>query len=270
MQLSGSRVLLTGAAGGIGRCVALELAARGAVTALVDRRAEDIAPIVEQVELAGGTAVAIEHDLSDTASLGALAERAEALLGGVDVLINNAGLLSFTPVESESAASVDLLYRVNVIAPVVLCGEMVRRFKSQGRGRIVNVGSIFGSIGFAHFATYSSSKFAIRGYSEALRRELDGTGIGVTYVAPRATRTRLANVFGRMADAVGMTMDEPSDVAARIVQAIEKDRRDRYLGQPESTFVRVNALLPRLVDAATRKQNRAARPYAVEAAEEAR
>ena len=126
----------------------------------------------------------------------------------------------------------------------------------------MNVGSIFGSIAFAYFASYSTSKFAIRGYSEALRRELAGTGIGVSYVAPRATRTRLANLFGSFAEEVGMHMDEPELVARKIVRALRAEARERYLGFPECLFVRVNALLPRLVDKALHRQDVVARTFA--------
>jgi hypothetical protein len=90
--------------------------------------------------------------------------------------------------------------------------------------------------------------------------------VRVTYVAPRATRTGLADVFGRMARAVKMPMDPPEQVAARIVRAIERDDKDRYLGGAERLFVRFNALLPRVVDRAVRGRTRTARPFAVEAA----
>jgi short-subunit dehydrogenase len=130
----------------------------------------------------------------------------------------------------------------------------------------VLVGSIFGSIGFPWFASYSATKFGLRGFAEALRRELHGTGVGVTYVAPRATRTPMAAAFERMAVAVRMNMDPPAEVATRVVEAIEADVADRYLGFPESFFVRLNALLPRFVDRALRGQSRAMRPFAVEAA----
>jgi short-subunit dehydrogenase len=126
----------------------------------------------------------------------------------------------------------------------------------------VNVGSMFGSIAFAWHAAYSASKYALRGFSEALRRELAGSGVGVTYVAPRAVRTPLnpPEVY-RMAEQIRMKMDDPEPVARRIVEAIERDRKEAYLGFPESIFVRVNALLPRLVDRALRRQNSVMRTY---------
>jgi len=124
----------------------------------------------------------------------------------------------------------------------------------------------FGSIAFAWFASYSASKFALRGFSEALRRELEGSGVGVTYVAPRAVKTALNSpAVYRMAEKVRMNMDDPARVARRIVRAIGRDKKDVDLGFPEAWFVRVNALLPRLVDRTLRKQNRVMREFIQEA-----
>lgn len=270
MNLRHARILLTGAAGGIGRATALELARRDAALFLVDRDRAALEVVRDEIHARHDDALVELHvaDLSQLGRLDDLVARAESAFEGIDVLVNNAGLLSFAPFEEEDAETLETLYRVNVLAPMTLTRAALPAMLARGSGRVVNVGSIFGSIGFAYFAAYSSTKFAVRGFSEALRRELDGTGVGVTYVAPRATRTRLATVFGRMAEAVGMNMDEPARVAERIVDALERDVADRYVGQPEGLFVRLNALLPRLVDAATRKQNAAARPFAVEAAGE--
>jgi len=227
MSIDGRRILVTGAGGGIGRCVALELGSRGARLALLDRDEGNLRETAEAVERHGGHAVPLVADLSDLDRIPSTVDDAVEALGGLDVLVNNAGVLSFRPFEEESVASLAGLHTINVVAPMVLAREAARRFRRQGSGRIVNVGSIFGSIGFAYFASYSASKFAIRGFSEALRRELRGTGVGVTYVAPRATRTRLADVFGRMAQAVGMKMDAPELVAKRIVRAVERGDADR-------------------------------------------
>ena len=126
---------------------------------------------------------------------------------------------------------------------------------NQGHGRIANIGSMFGSIGFPCFAAYSASKFAIRGFSQSLRRELAGTGVGVTYVSPRAVKTPFnPPVIHRMAELGMMNMDEPQWVAQKIVRAIEKRKNEVYLGFPESLFARINALLPRMVDGAIVKQ----------------
>ncbi len=119
------------------------------------------------------------------------------------------------------------------------------------------MGSTFGSIAFACFASYSASKFALRGFSEALRREVKGTGVSVNYIAPRAIKTPFnTEAVYKMAKVVGMNMDEPKWVAEKIVQSIKKEAKDVYLGFPEKLFVRINAILPRVVDKALAKQNK--------------
>ncbi|OGT92810.1 MAG: short chain dehydrogenase, partial [Gammaproteobacteria bacterium RIFOXYA12_FULL_61_12] len=186
-------------------------------------------------------------------------------LGGIDLLINVAGLLSFRPFAEEDPALLERIVQLNLITPMLLARQALPHLLKAGSGRIVNVGSTFGSIGFAWFSAYSASKFGLRGFSEALRRELDGTGVGVTYIAPRAVRTKLnTGAIYRMAEAVKMNMDEPDWVVAQIMAAIDRDAKDVYLGFPEKLFVRINALLPRLVDSALRQQNRVMAAFARE------
>jgi short-subunit dehydrogenase len=120
---------------------------------------------------------------------------------------------------------------------------------------VVNVGSTFGSIGYPGFTAYCASKFAIRGFSEALRRELADSRIKVLYVAPRATRTAMnAAPVIAMNDELNVAMDQPREVAAQIIGAIRREREELYLGWPEKLFVKLNGLLPRIVDQALRRQ----------------
>jgi short-subunit dehydrogenase len=189
---------------------------------------------------------------------------AEARAGGIDLLINCAGIQNFGFCADEPAQATATLFQVNAVAPITLINAALPAMIRRGRGQIVNVGSIFGSIGFPCFATYSASKFALRGYSEALRRELAGSGVAVTYVAPRFTRTRFnGGAVGEMAQALRMNQDEPESVARNVVDAIERDGQNRYLGWPEKLFVRINSLMPRLVDGALTRQVDRMRPFAM-------
>lgn len=256
MKLDNARVVLTGACGGIGRALSEELLARGARIGLVDRRADDLEALRARHAAAADRIEAIAADITDTAGRGRILARMQERFGGVDVLINNAGILAFTEFARHDPAAIEQLVRVNVSAPLALAQAVLPEMIARGHGQIVNVGSMFGSIAFAWHAAYSASKYALRGFSEALRRELAGSGVGVTYVAPRAVRTPLnpPEVY-RMAERIRMKMDEPAKVARRIVDAIERDRKEVYLGFPESFFVRLNGLLPRLVDRALQRQN---------------
>jgi short-subunit dehydrogenase len=177
-----------------------------------------------------------------------------------DILINMAGVQFFGPAESQSLEDLCGGYNVNLVAPVALCNACLPAMRRRNAGQIVNIGSILSSIGCAHFATYSSAKAGLRAYSEALRRELVGTAISLTFVAPRAVRTRMmTRELEAYARLVGMNIDLPAMVAAKIVQAVKRRDKEVFIGFPERIFVGVNAVLPRLVDAAVASRDRRAR-----------
>ncbi|MFQ5633996.1 MAG: SDR family NAD(P)-dependent oxidoreductase [Gammaproteobacteria bacterium] len=207
--------------------------------------------------------LAVPADLSTAAGCEEAAHRATDALGGVDMLINLAGLMSFCRYEDESIDRLERLIRVNLVAPMVLTRAVIPTMLARDAGQIVNIGSMFGSIGFAHFAAYSASKFGLRGFSQALRRETADTNISVTYVSPRAVRTPInTDAIIEMNLATGTKMDDPEIMANKILHAIETDAKEAYLGFPESLFARLNGVWPGLVDAGTRKQTRVARPFA--------
>jgi short-subunit dehydrogenase len=265
MKLESARIILTGAGGGIGSEVAVRLAAQGAKLALIDRSENALHQTLERMGESATQPEILAADLLDAQMRTAAVTEAMQKLGGIDILINIAGLLSFRPFAEEDPEMINRIVQLNTLVPMQLTRQVVQYMLDQGKGRIVNVGSTFGSIAFAWFAAYSTSKFGLRGFSEALRREMEDTGVGVTYVAPRAVKTKLnSSAIYRMAEAVKMNMDEPDWVADKIVEAIKKDRKDVYLGFPESLFVRINALLPRVVDGAMKKQNHKMMAYAKE------
>jgi short-subunit dehydrogenase len=245
MRFEGKDILLTGGAGGLGALIARQLEQEGARVCVLDC----VAP-------AGGREY-MRQDLSTPegieAAAGALADRP------CDILFNLAGVQHFGPFERQSPEHLVASYMVNLIAPVRLTQAVLPRMRARQCGQIVNVGSIFGSINFAHFVTYSSAKAGLRGFSQALRRELTGSGIDVTYVAPRAVNTALNTAkvqeFARL---TGMAMDQPQAVAQRIVDVVAARKREAYLGFPEALFVRLNALLPNLVDQALAGNDRKA------------
>jgi short-subunit dehydrogenase len=263
MNLDGTRVLLTGAAGGIGSALAVKLAEKGANLSLVARHESDLEKLINRIEHKNITIQSLSADLADPEQAAQTVNETRQKLGGIDLLINCAGLMSFRPLSEEDPAVLQDIIQLNLVAPMLLARYATPEMLARGTGRIVNVGSTFGSIGFAWFAAYSASKFGLRGLSEAFRRELDGSGVGVTYVAPRAVKTRLnAGAIYQMAEATHMRMDEPDWVAEEIVSAIERDAKDVYLGFPEKLFARLNSILPRWVDAGLRKQNQVMETFA--------
>lgn len=265
MRISGSTILITGAGGGIGSAIARQLARRRATLILVDRDGERGEKQAEYLQATGVKVHALAGDIAQPGMPAHLIDEAIRLTGGIDILINCAGLQNFGFFAAEAPADTAALFNVNTVAPIALVNAVLPHMLERKSGQIVNLGSIFGSIGFPCFASYSASKFALRGFSEALRRELTGTGVGVTYVAPRFTKTPFnRGVVARMADALKMNQDEPEAVARSVIAAIEKDGLERYLGWPEKLFVRINSIFPRLVDQSLMKQVDQMRPFATE------
>ncbi len=238
MRFSGKRVLVTGGSGEIGARVAGAMRAEGAEVTILDR-----APPAE----AGLGFFAC--DLSTADGLEAVACWAAAR--DWDILVNVAGILHFGPFEAQEPDHLLRTFMVNLVAPTRLAQAVLPGMRSRGWGQIVNIGSVFGAINFAHFATYSASKAGLRGLSQALRRELAGSGVRVTYVAPRAVRTGFNNAqVMAFAKLTKTAMDEPGLVAARIVKAIAERRREIFIGFPEALYVRINAIAPSLIDRA--------------------
>ncbi len=267
-MIADKKIMITGATGGIGRAVAEQLARRGATLIPVGRDALRLAKLAGELQQFGTEVTPLQADLNDESAPARLLDTTLRRWGGIDILINCAGTQNFGDFARENAVDTAALFKVNVLAPMALTNAVLPHMIARGSGKIVNVGSIFGSIGFPFFATYSASKFALRGFSEALRRELAGSGVDVTYVAPRFTRTSFNRpVVTRMAGALKMNQDEPAAVARCVVRSIERNESERYLGWPEKLFVRINSVLPRLVDQSLIKQREQMQPFATEGAQ---
>lgn len=266
-MIAAKKIMLTGATGGIGRAVAQELAQRGAMLIPVGRDQARLAELADELKQRGATVMPLHGDLAEESTPAQLLAIAIQRWGGIDMLINCAGTQNFGDFSRENTLDTNALFKINVLAPMALTNAVLPHMLERGSGKIVNVGSIFGSIGFPFFATYSASKFALRGFSEALRRELAGTGVDITYVAPRYTRTNFNRpAVARMAGVLKMHQDEPAAVARSVIRSIERNDSERYLGWPEKFFVRVNSLLPRLVDQSLIKQRAQMQPFAADVA----
>ena len=243
MNIKDKTIAITGGSGGIGALLSEKLLSEGAKVLVLD--------LIEPKNKSCGF---VKADLSNIEGIKAAGE--ELAGKNIDILINLAGIQYFGEMELEAPTHVQLLYNINLLAPVVLTQSVLPSMKEKKCGKIVNIGSTFGSINFAHFVTYSSSKAGLRGFSEALRRELKDSGVSVTYVAPRAVKTPLnTDLVLKLAKQINMNMDEPSLVADIIVRAIIKDKKDVFIGFPEKLFVRINAILPRVVDNALYKND---------------
>lgn len=250
MNLRDKRVLVTGASGGIGRALVTALLEKGAQVLMTGRDRAALSKVVVHHAERERTAV-FAADISNASDRARLCEYASRWRGGIDVLINNAAVNEFNLLIAQPAAAMEEAVAINLIAPIDLCRRLGQRLELSEDAHIINIGSVFGSIGFAGNSVYCATKFGLRGFSEALRRELADTNIQVHYFAPRATRTAFnTEAVNDLNEALGNASDEPEAVARGIVRALEADKLECVVGWPEKFFARLNALLPRLVDRA--------------------
>jgi short-subunit dehydrogenase len=251
MHLKDCRALITGASGGIGQALVTELLAGGAHLILVGRNVDPMQSLAQRYP---SQVVVVKADISEREGRETALAAAQRF-GGINTLINAAGINCFSLLEQHDEQAIAELIGLNVTATLQLTHRLLPLLRQQGRALVINLGSTFGSIGYPGFTAYCASKFALRGFSEALRRELADTRIKVLYFAPRATRTTMnaANVVA-MNDELNVAMDDPQRVAAQLIEAIRREHEESYLGWPEKLLVRLNSLLPRLVDQALRKQ----------------
>ena len=247
MQLNGKRVMLTGASGGIGEAIVGALAEQGAHLVITGRNQQKLAQIAHAVREMGGVCEVVVADLGTSEGIFDV-QQAVHTLGHLDLLINNAGISEFEAFDIQSDDAIEQLLHINLVSPMKLTKRLLPYLKAAERGLIVNIGSTFGSIGYPGFASYSASKFGLRGFNEALSRELADTNVDVCYIAPRATQTAInSQQVMEMNDALGVKADSAVWVAEQVVRAVQKDRRRVYLGWPEKFFVRMNALFPGIV-----------------------
>jgi short-subunit dehydrogenase len=218
VRIEGSRVLLTGATGGIGRAIARALHDRGARLLLSGRR-EDV--LSERVaELGGDRAEALPADLKSPESARELVERA----GRVDILVANHALPGSGRLDSYTVDEMDRVLDVNLKAPVHMAHALVPQMVERGSGHLVFISSISGKVATQGGSLYSATKFGLRGFAASLHDELERDGVGVTTVFPS-----FISDAGMWADTglelrKGVGMRSPEQVAAAVVKGIEKNR----------------------------------------------
>lgn len=256
------RIILTGATGGIGKELVKQLVSQGCKLGIVSRSLEKLELLCVELKAEQANICLICADITLAEGRQQVVEQMEEIYNGYDMLINAAGIMDFTSFLNQSDERIEAVFQTNIIAPMLLCKKVIPYMISQNKGHIVNIGSTFGSIAFAWFTAYSTSKFALRGFSQSLRRELAETSVKVSYIAPRAVKTSLnSSAVYNMAKEVKMNMDNPDAVARQIIQSIINQHKERYLGFPESLFVKINAIFPGIVDMAIRSQNKIAQKY---------
>jgi NAD(P)-dependent dehydrogenase (short-subunit alcohol dehydrogenase family) len=238
-SLSGKVVAITGGARGIGKTTAQALVGKGCRVAIGDL---DAALAEGAAAELGGGSVGLALDVSDRRSFAAFLDEAERQLGPVDVVVNNAGLMPVTPFVEESDASIRRQLDVNLYGVIVGTQLAIERMRPRRSGHIVNIASSAGKAGVPGIATYSATKHAVVGLTEAVRAEHQNDGIEFSYVMPITVNTQLIE---GLKDQRGVKRVEPEDVAGEIVDALETGRVDVYVPKQLRASVMVGGLMPR-------------------------
>lgn len=242
-QLTGRVALVTGASSGIGRATALALAAQGADVAIAARRLDRLTALHDELVSTGVRAVPVQLDVADEASCRQAVDRAVTELGGLDILINNAGVMLLGQIEGADTEDWRRMLNTNVLGLMYMTHAGLPHLLER-RGMIVQMSSTAGRVARAGTGAYNASKWAVNGFSEALRQEVHERGVRVVVIEPGIVRTELREHITQpqakerieaMANAIRQL--EAEDVAAAVLYAVT---------QPE--HVAVNELLVRPTD----------------------
>ena len=201
MEFSGKIALVTGAAVGIGRATAIQLAEGGATVVAVDISADGVEKVKGEIEAKGGTAYAYSCDVSDEAAVVALCDDVKAKLGGVDILVNNAAIWrTWKPFSEVSYDEWRKFMDINVMGTVYFTKELIDGMVERGWGRVINIASVAGVYGNRNMVPYSATKGAVIAMTKALAKEVAGTGVTVNATSP-----------GSVSDSANPDMDFTSD-----------------------------------------------------------
>ncbi len=274
-DFTGRVAAITGAGSGIGRALAVNLARRGAHPALCDIDEAGLAETVSQCEGFGVKITSQRVDVADRAAVEAWAERVVADHGKVNLIINNAGVALGATIESMSYEDFEWLMNINFWGVVYGTKAFLPHLKASGEGHVVNLSSVFGLISVPSQSAYNAAKFAVRGFTDTLRMELEieGAPVSVTTIHPGGIKTNIANNARIDASLTEMTGDaekarreferafitSPDKAARQILAAVQRDRRRALIGPDAKVIDFVSRLPAGLYQTVLEKGARAAR-----------
>lgn len=250
-RISGCRALITGASSGVGRALAVRLAERGVDSVLLARRQEGIDQTADLVRQAGQKAHVVVGDVTLAADRTRAIATARDELGGLDLLINNAGIGAHGRFHEASPDRLRSLFEVNLFAAAELTRESLPLLRESRAACVANVGSVLAWRGAPHKSEYSATKFALRGWSEAIRPELAPLGVHVLHASPSTIATGFReHLVERLATAPqearhGVTAEQ---VARRIVHGIERRRNEVAIAWEDWAIVRATRFVPGVLD----------------------
>ena len=257
-SLKDRSAFITGAASGIGRALATALAAQGCHLYLVDVNEEGLRSLEQELAATRVRVWTRQCDLSDSKAIPSVVEAAMAASGGIDLLINNAGVVYYGPTENMSQSQWDWVMSINLLAPIQITQQMLPALLQRPDAHVVNMCSISGLVAGGRLSAYHTSKFGLIGFTEALRAEYGRRGLGVTAICPGPVTTKLyeSGVSGRAERKVptppGWLCATPERVASVTLKAILRDRRQVLITPLAHLLFQLKRFVPGLIDFANR------------------
>ncbi|PCI37268.1 MAG: short chain dehydrogenase [Elusimicrobia bacterium] len=251
-DLKDKTVLVTGASSGIGRATALAFAKRGCRVALAARRTDKLAALAENLKGKGVQTLVIACDVKDRAQAKNAVEAVIKEWGQLHILINNAGISDLHYFNEADLDRIEDIFQTNLLGTVYTCHAALTHMREKEEGHIVNVASVAGLTGVPWMAAYSSSKFAMVGLTEALRRELYNSGVTLTAYCPGTVDTPMAEEPLRDANLRRtISPKTPEQAADKIVYAVQTQAPEIVYGEVSAFLLRFIRFFPRLADWAT-------------------
>ena len=250
-RIDGARILITGASQGIGRALAEAAAARGAKVIAVARSEGQLAELASKVHAQGGSLVTLTADITDADDRRRMVDAAVQHFGGIDILVNNAGIGATGHLVDAGPDRLRKIMEVNFFGLTETTRAFLPVLRQGNKPAIVNISSIAGKRGIPARSEYSASKFAVQGFSEALRAEVAKDGIDVLIVCPGLTQTNFSKnmleqkALVQMDHMRGMTSEE---VALATIASIERGRREVCLTAQGRLIAYISRFFPRLAD----------------------
>jgi len=250
-KLQGARLLITGASSGIGREIALQASRQGAVVFLAARREQRLQCLVKQIREEGGFAHFLAGDITNKIYRSNLFDSVSNELGGLDILVNNAGAGAYGPFAEATQDRLRQLMELNFFAPVEMCRLFLPLLLSGGSPCVCNISSILAHRAVPGKSEYCASKFALHGFSDALRAEWANLGIDIVLVSPSTTTSEFSgSVIEKTGKppAEGKFARSPASVAAAAIRAIERGTHEVIPSYSGRVLVWLDRYFPRLAD----------------------
>lgn len=259
MNWTNQTIVITGAYGGLGQELAMALSKLGAQLVITGRDNDKLLKLKQS--LSENTLI-LAGNVSSEKFRYDLIEMLNSTKTDGHILINNAAVSDVKFLQNQDSGSIVQMLQVNLLAPILLSKALLPWLQKASASKIINIGSAFGAIGYPGFSGYCASKFGLRGFSQALNRELSDTNISVNYLAPRAIATKINDdSVNQLNKGLKTHVDTPQILVPQILKAIEKNKAERFFGWPEKLFAKINAIFPSMVSTSIKKDHPTIKQY---------